>query len=164
MRLHQVAKKTTCRGPCQSKRLGLLPTRHRTVTVFSPSSSSNGSNNDTGSDSMEILGSFFVGKAFAEVLNERLGNAAADALAEFGKMEAEIRKEISDFQQEVMARSRRDMAEATGASEDALLTPGSDKASSAMRKIDIEEAADDLRAEIASTRSLIQQLRTQKSR
>jgi hypothetical protein len=43
---------------------------------------------------MEILGSFFVGKAFAEVLNERLGNAAADALAEFGKMEAEIRKEI----------------------------------------------------------------------
>ena len=43
---------------------------------------------------MEILGSFFVGKAFAEVLNERLGNAAADALAEFGKMEADIRKEM----------------------------------------------------------------------
>lgn len=63
-----------------------------------------------------------------------------------------------------MARSRRDMAEATGASEDALISSGSDKMMSNMRKIDIEEAADDLRAEIASTRSLIQQIRTQNAR
>jgi len=63
-----------------------------------------------------------------------------------------------------MARSRRDMVEATGASEDALISSGSDKMMSNMRKIDIEEAADDLRAEIASTRSLIQQIRTQNAR
>jgi len=56
------------------------------------------------------------------------------------------------------------MVEATGASEDALISSGSDKMMSNMRKIDIEEAADDLRAEIASTRSLIQQIRTQNAR
>lgn len=75
-----------------------------------------------------------------------------------------IRYNCSDFQEEVVARSRRDMADATGASEDALLSSGSDKAPSVIRKIDIEEAADDLRAEIASARSLIQQIRTQKAR
>lgn len=36
--------------------------------------------------------SFFYGKALAEVLNERLGNMAADILAEFGTAEAELRK------------------------------------------------------------------------
>lgn len=43
-------------------------------------------------DSFNVLEAFFVGRALAEVLNERLGAAAADALAEFGKLDAELRR------------------------------------------------------------------------
>lgn len=49
MRLHFIAKEITCKVPSQHKRLGLLQARHRTVPVFSASSSSPNSNkNDSG--------------------------------------------------------------------------------------------------------------------
>ena len=38
------------------------------------------------------MDAFFFGKAFAEVLNERLGEAADDLLVEFGKRNAERRQ------------------------------------------------------------------------
>ena len=41
-----------------------------------------------------MLEAFFVGRALAEVLNERLGAALGDALAEFGKFDAETRQAI----------------------------------------------------------------------
>jgi len=41
-----------------------------------------------------MLEAFFVGRALAEVLNERLGAALGDALAEFGKGDAETRQTI----------------------------------------------------------------------
>lgn len=46
------------------------------------------------SDSRNMLEAFFVGRALAEVLNERLGAALGDALAEFGKWDAETRQSI----------------------------------------------------------------------
>lgn len=45
-------------------------------------------------ESRGMLEAFFVGRALAEVLNERLGAALGDALAEFGKWDAETRQSI----------------------------------------------------------------------
>lgn len=41
-----------------------------------------------------MLEAFFIGRALAEVVNERLGAALGDALAEFGKWDAETRQSI----------------------------------------------------------------------
>ena len=41
---------------------------------------------------MGLLEAFFVGRALAETVNERLGGALADALAEFGRRDAELRQ------------------------------------------------------------------------
>ena len=41
-----------------------------------------------------MLEAFFVGRALAEVVNERLGAALGEALAEFGKWDAETRQQI----------------------------------------------------------------------
>lgn len=43
-------------------------------------------------ESRNMLEAFFVGRALAEVANERLGAALGDALAEFGKFDAELRQ------------------------------------------------------------------------
>ncbi len=45
-------------------------------------------------ESRGMLEAFFVGRALAAVLNERLGAALGDALAEFGKWDAETRQSI----------------------------------------------------------------------
>lgn len=44
------------------------------------------------------LTAFFYGKAFAEVVNERLGEAMLDGLAELQKLSAEQEKEMQRFQ------------------------------------------------------------------
>lgn len=41
-----------------------------------------------------MLEAFFIGRALAETVNERLGAALGDALAEFGKWDAETRQAI----------------------------------------------------------------------
>lgn len=100
------------------------------------------------------MNSFFYGKALAEVLNERMGNMAADILAELGTVEAELRKTMDDIQEEVIARAQREMSQSTNTGGQ---LPGSE--ASLPVAIDEDEAVDNLRAEIASTRSLIQQVR-----
>ena len=44
--------------------------------------------------SFNMLEAFFVGRALAEVVNERLGAAVGDALAEAGKLDAELRRAL----------------------------------------------------------------------
>ena len=107
-----------------------------------------------GRESFDLLNSFFYGKALAEVLNERMGNMAADILAELGTVEAELRKTMDDIQEEVIARAQREMSQSTNTGGQ---LPGSE--ASLPVAIDEDEAVDNLRAEIASTRSLIQQVR-----
>jgi len=43
-------------------------------------------------ESFNMLEAFFIGRALAETINERLGNIVGDALAEVGKVEAEFRR------------------------------------------------------------------------
>lgn len=62
----------------------------------------------------------------------------------------------SDIEEEVMKRSRTAMMEATGMSSPDSMLPSGDTP-----PIGMEEATDNLRAEIASTRAVIQQLKQQ---
>ena len=83
-----------------------------------------------------------------------MGNMAADILAELGTAEAEFRKTMDDIQDEVIARAQREIMQSTN-SNGQLPSPGMSSPS----LVDEDEAVDNLRAEIASTRSLIQQTR-----
>ena len=117
---------------------------------------------------------FFYGKALAEVLNERLGNLAADTLAFAGTAEAELRKALDDIQEEVMERAQEEIGIQNGNTNGNSPSRiggkggkgggnggGSGRAiaarAGAVAALDEDEIVDNLRAEIASTRSLIQQ-------
>jgi polyhydroxyalkanoate synthesis regulator phasin len=101
-----------------------------------------------------LVQAFFVGRAAAEVLSEKLEFAFTDALSELGKMDAELREQMRQFTEEVMDRANR-AAEATGATS----TTGYPGATSG--SVDLQATIDDLRAEIATLRTEIQRYRNQ---
>jgi hypothetical protein len=115
-------------------------------------------------ESFDLLEAFFFGKALAEVANERLGTAAADLLAAVGVAQAELPRALEAIQEEVAARARREIDEASGGAGGAL--PGGASSSSGGGAIaarpaapDAAEAADELRAEVAAARAALRQLR-----
>jgi len=77
------------------------------------SSSSNSNSNGTpgpGSgenDSKVVLDAFFMGKAFAEALNERIGSTVGEILSVVGQWQAEQQKQAQDFQEEVLERAKK---------------------------------------------------------
>ncbi len=117
-------------------------------------------------ESFDLLEAFFFGKALAEVANERLGTAAADILAAVGVAQAELPRALEAMQEEVAARARREMDEASGGAGGALPNGGSGSSSGGGGAIaarpaapDAAEAADELRAEVAAARAALRQLR-----
>ncbi|WP_138500322.1 DUF6825 family protein [Nostoc sp. PA-18-2419] len=100
-----------------------------------------------------LVQAFFVGRAVAEVVNERLEVVLTDALSELGKFDAEARDQLRQFTEEVLERANR-AAEATNASEASTSTrqPGS-------QPIDLQAEIDELRAEIALLRTELQHYR-----
>lgn len=58
------------------------------------------------SDSKAVLDAFFLGKAFAEAVNERIGTTVGEILSEIGRWQAETQKQTLDFQEEVLERAR----------------------------------------------------------
>ena len=49
----------------------------------------------------QVLDAFFVGRALADVLNERVGSAVGELLSDLAKKDAERRKEMKEIQEEV---------------------------------------------------------------
>ncbi len=112
------------------------------------------------SESLNMLEAFFIGRALAEVVNERLGSLVGDTLAEVGRLDAELRRTVQDIQDEVMARAQREMAAAAGG--DSISMSGG--ASGSGRALiaapaDLGESVDNLRAEVAAARALVQQVK-----
>ena len=96
-----------------------------------------------------VTRSFFIGRALAEVLGEKIEGAFTNALSELGKFDAEQREKLRQLAVETMARADREMAEANmGGSAGQT---GNNNAGSG----DLQETIDDLRAEIASLRSAL---------
>jgi len=99
--------------------------------------------------SNQLLQAFFVGRALAEVLNERLEASLTDALSELGKFDAEAREQIRQFTQEVLERANQ-AAAAAG--------PTTNTGSS--QPVDLQAEIDELRAEIALLRTELQRYRS----
>ena len=57
-------------------------------------------------ESREVLDAFFVGKALAETLLERAGEAVSEALSVVGRAEAERDEAIRQFQDDVVNKAR----------------------------------------------------------
>lgn len=101
-----------------------------------------------------LVQAFFVGRAVAEVLNERLEVALTDALSEIGKFDAEAREQLRQFTDEVLERANR-AAEAASAGQ--TTTSGVGTASGS---VDLQAEIDELRAEIALLRTELQKYRS----
>jgi uncharacterized protein with FMN-binding domain len=100
-----------------------------------------------------LLQAFFVGRAVAEILNERVEVAITDALSELGKFDAEAREQLRSFTEEVMERANQ-AAEAAGAG---TYTGSSQTGSTS---VDVQATIDELRADIALLRNELQRYRS----
>jgi LmbE family N-acetylglucosaminyl deacetylase len=97
-----------------------------------------------------VLNSFFVGRALAQSINDKLGETLTYTLSELSKFDAEQGEKLRQFTQEVLERAARETGKATGHT-----TTVDDRGQS----IDIQETIDELRAEIARLRVEIQKYR-----
>ena len=102
-----------------------------------------------------LVEAFFVGRAVAEVLTERMENAFTDALSEVGKFEAEAKEHLRAFTEEVIERANM-AAEAASTGEAATGTTGQ----SSSEPEDLQAVIDELRAEIALLRTEVQRYRS----
>ncbi|MEO3706417.1 DUF6825 family protein [Trichormus azollae] len=99
-----------------------------------------------------LVQAFFVGRAVAEVINERVEVALTDALSELGKFDAEAREQLRQFTEEVIVRANR----VAKAAETGTTTSNS---SSGGDSVDLQTEIDELRAEIALLRTELQKYR-----
>jgi polyhydroxyalkanoate synthesis regulator phasin len=99
-----------------------------------------------------VLNSFFLGRALAESLNDKLGETLTYTLSELGKINAEQGEKLRQFTQEVIDRAARETAQAGG---------NTTTVSATGQTVDVQETIDDLRAEIARLRAEIQTHRQQ---
>jgi polyhydroxyalkanoate synthesis regulator phasin len=99
-----------------------------------------------------VLNSFFVGRALAQSLNDKLGETLTYTLSELGKFNAEQGEKLRQFTQEVIDRAARETANAGGNT--TTVDPNG-------QTVDVQETIDDLRAEIARLRAEIQRHRHQ---
>jgi polyhydroxyalkanoate synthesis regulator phasin len=101
-----------------------------------------------------VLNSFFVGRALAQSLNDKLGETLTYTLSELGKVNAEQGEKLRQFTQEVIDRAARETSSAGGHT--TTVNPNG-------QTVDIQETIDELRAEIARLRAEIQRHRSGES-
>ncbi len=97
-----------------------------------------------------VLNSFFVGRALAQSLNDKLGETVTYTLSELGKVNAEQGGRLRQFTQEVIDRAARETSNAGG---------NTTTVDSHGQPVDVQETIDELRAEIARLRAEIQRYR-----
>jgi len=100
-----------------------------------------------------LVQAFFVGRAVAEIINERLELALTDALSDLGKFDAEAREHLRQFTEEVLARANT----AAQAAESGVVA-GTYPIGT--QPVDLQAEIDELRAEIALLRTELQKYRS----
>ncbi len=93
-----------------------------------------------------ITNSFFIGRAFAQAINDKVSENLTVGLSELGKFDAEQREKLKQFTQEVISRAEQETGWSNGHH------GNSDSP-------DLQETIDDLRAEIARLRAELQRYR-----
>ncbi|KAJ9543482.1 hypothetical protein OSB04_023189 [Centaurea solstitialis] len=58
-------------------------------------------------ESKEVLDAFFLGKALAEALNERIESTVGEFLSTVGRLQAEQQKQVQEFQDDVLERAKK---------------------------------------------------------
>ncbi|KAL5798789.1 hypothetical protein ACOSQ2_003609 [Xanthoceras sorbifolium] len=58
-------------------------------------------------DSRSVLDAFFLGKALAEAVNERVESAVGEFLSTVGRLQAEQQKQVQEFQEDVFERAKK---------------------------------------------------------
>ncbi|XP_059626146.1 uncharacterized protein At4g13200, chloroplastic [Cornus florida] len=58
-------------------------------------------------DPRSVLDAFFLGKALAEALSERIESTVGEFLSSVGRLQAEQQKQVVDFQEEVLERAKK---------------------------------------------------------
>ncbi|RCV34497.1 hypothetical protein SETIT_7G163900v2 [Setaria italica] len=82
----------------------------RRLPRFAARSSSGGSRPEpkTGdNESKAVLDAFFLGKAFAEALTERVESVVGEVFSVVGQWQAEQQKQVQEFQEEVVQRAQK---------------------------------------------------------
>ncbi|GAQ77962.1 hypothetical protein KFL_000060270 [Klebsormidium nitens] len=74
--------------------------------------SSGGGRRDGDQTSKQVLDAFFLGRALAETINERLGTALGELISEVSRVQAEQREFIREFQEEVQNRAEAELSRA----------------------------------------------------
>ncbi|ACA98463.1 conserved hypothetical protein [Picosynechococcus sp. PCC 7002] len=101
-----------------------------------------------------VLQALAYGRAFAEVLKERVEDSLTDLLSDLGKFDAERNQWFQEFAQEVQTRAEREAANQGNSSRPITIDIDGDD-----RPADLQEMIDNLRAEIASLKAELKQYR-----
>eukprot|EP00249_Psilotum_nudum_P030472 c43121_g1_i1 orf=665-1144(-) len=90
-------------------------------------------------ESRAVLDAFFLGKAFAETVSEKIGTVVGEFLSDLGRLQAEQQRQLRDFQEEVQERAKlsrlKAARQALGSEEEREQIPPSDNASSAASRV-----------------------------
>ena len=117
-----------------------------------------------------VVDAFFLGRAFAEVLSEKLEDAYNQTISELGKFDAEQREHLRQFIEEVQTRAQQSSRNAGNTSPQTTVTTSAQtnnrnendyNFSAVSSPSDLQEMLDQLRAEIASLRSELKKYRNQ---
>ncbi|XP_021273939.1 uncharacterized protein At4g13200, chloroplastic isoform X2 [Herrania umbratica] len=76
-------------------------------SIICRSSTGPGAPGSGDNESRNVLDAFFLGKALAEALNERIESTIGEFLGAVGRLQAEQQKQVLDFQEEVLERAKR---------------------------------------------------------
>ncbi|KAK9137862.1 hypothetical protein Sjap_008456 [Stephania japonica] len=76
------------------------------------SSKGSGSPGFDETDLKNVVDAFFLGKALAEVISERVESTVGELLSTFGRLQAEQQKQVQEFQEEVLERAKREKEKA----------------------------------------------------
>ncbi len=91
------------------------------------------------------------GRVAAQILTEKANQAATELLSELGKLDAERREAMREFMDEVNIRANAAQSNAAQSN--------TAQSSNSPNESDLQATIDDLRAEIAATRSELQRYR-----
>eukprot|EP00976_Prorocentrum_cordatum_P112311 1195511-Prorocentrum_minimum.AAC.2 len=150
------------RSPCFGSSQSVRP---RTLAVRASAEDEN----DKG-ENRAVLDAFFVGRAFAEVINEKLGTAVGELLSEVAKRDAERRREVRDFQEEVRKRARDQQQRAVSSTVEAPPTTSSateerttykpaEPAPQANTSSKLEQSVGDLKSEVSQAKQELDDLK-----
>ncbi|MBZ8179078.1 DUF6825 family protein [Oscillatoria salina] len=107
-----------------------------------------------------VIHAFFIGRAVAEIIGEKVEDSFTNALSELGKFDAEQRENLRQFTEEVIARAEREISLYDRSDPTTGTSPSPTSGLRTESSSDLQETIDELRAEIARLKSELKQYRS----